>query len=184
LSRWHLLIFIAVAACVAVAHDFWPRGETSTGAAKIREHPGWEALSACSSLDSLDGHEHLELFADHRAQYLDRALLKTVPAKGEDLNVWRAGGGTCGNACPGPHIRPVKRKGYLARLPRIGFFSVEDPASPASSEQCLYRACDVGLAACGDVALRGKGSRYLPQRHALTVQFFRQRHYLGPSLSI
>jgi hypothetical protein len=84
----HLLIFIAVAACVAVAHYFWPRGETSTGAAKIREHPGWEALSACSSLDSLDGHEHLELFADHRAQYFDRAQLKTAPAKGEDLNVY------------------------------------------------------------------------------------------------
>jgi hypothetical protein len=89
LSRWHLLIFIAVTAFVAVTfHFFWPSDETSTGAAKIRENPDWEALSACSSLDSLDGHEHLELFADHRAQYLDRALLKTAPAKGEDLNVY------------------------------------------------------------------------------------------------
>jgi hypothetical protein len=89
LSRWHLLIFIAVAACVAVTfHFFWPRDETSFGAAKISDNPGWEALSACSSRDSLDGHEHLELFADHRAQYLDRALFKTVPAKGEDLNVY------------------------------------------------------------------------------------------------
>jgi hypothetical protein len=77
----HVCSFITLAACMAVALYLWPRGETSPGVAKIRENPG-------SSLDSLDGHEHLELFADHRAKYFNRALFKTAPAKGEDLNVY------------------------------------------------------------------------------------------------
>ena len=81
-------LFVALAACVAVPFYFWLRGETGTGTAKLSENPGWEALSACSSLDSGDGQEHLELFADHRAQYFDRARLKTAPAKGEDFNVY------------------------------------------------------------------------------------------------
>ena len=81
-------LFAALATCAAVPSYLWLRGETGSGTAKFRENPGWKALSACSSLDSADGQEHLELFADHRAQYFDRAHLNTAAAKGQDLNVY------------------------------------------------------------------------------------------------
>jgi hypothetical protein len=40
MKLWHVHVFVALAACIAVAfYLLWPRGETSNGDAKIRQNP-------------------------------------------------------------------------------------------------------------------------------------------------